>query len=221
MQYKVLIYQNNAASDLITYLKAKDFLTIVANSANILDLLPSRTFDIVILDGANSDDRYELVKTMRSLNNKIGIVFMTKDIIKGDYCNALESGADAYFSKPYDLEDIAAQLRALIRRSGPQVAPEVYQIGEYTMNPATRELTIGDYTVKVPPKEALLLAMLCDHEDQLLTKDVILRTIWVEDNYFNGRCMDVSITHLRNYLKFDHRIKIENVRGKGFIFRTK
>ena len=89
------------------------------------------------------------------------------------------------------------------------------------MNPTTRELTIDDYTVRIPHKEAQLLVMLCDYEEQLLTKDLILRTIWIEDNYFNGRCMDVAITHLRKYLKFDSKIKIENVRGKGFIFHTK
>ena len=221
MQYKVLIFQNNKANDLITYLKVKDFLVTEANSDNILEKLQGRTFDIAILDGFNPENRYELVETLRALNAKIGIVFITADIIDNDSCKALESGADVYFCKPYDLETIVSQLHALIRKSGTQVAPDTYEIGNYIMNPSTRELTIGDYTVKIPPKEALLLGMLCDHEEQLLTKDVILRTIWIEDNYFNGRCMDVAITHLRNYLKFDMNVKIENVRGKGFIFHTK
>ena len=220
MQYKLLIYQNNKSSDLITYLKAKDFLILEATAENISDKLRERSFDLAILDGV-TPNRYSLVETLRAINTKIGIIFMTTDFVEADQANALNAGADVYYSKPYELDVIPAQIKALIRRTGVQRAPDVYKIGSYTLNPATRELSIKDYAVKIPPKELQLLCILCDHEEQLLTKDVILRTIWQDDNFFNGRCMDVAITHLRNYLKFDPNVRIENVRGKGFIFHTK
>lgn len=221
MQHKILIFQSSAAYDLITYLRAKDFIIIEATEDNIREKIQEKSFDAAILDGIGADNRHELIKTLRALNAKIGIIFITANAQDGDGCAALDQGADAYFYKPYDLELIASQIKALIRKSGAQAAPEIYMIGNYTLDPATRDLTIRDYSVKLPPKEMRLLIMLKEHEDQLLPKDAILRTIWQEDNYFNGRCMDVAITHLRNRLKFDANIKIENVRGKGFILRTK
>lgn len=220
MQYKILIFQNNKADDLVTYLKAKGFLIIEATAEDVTEKIRERTFDLAILDGLEPD-RYKLVEVLRRINNRIGIIFITAEPTPGDMIDALNAGADVYFNKPYDLVSMPAQIGALIRKTGMQRMPDVYNIGNYVLNPATRELTIGDFTVKIPPKDMKLLCMLCDHEEQLLPKDAILRTVWQEDNFFNGRCMDVAITHLRNYLKFDPKVRIENVRGKGFIFHTK
>ena len=75
---------------------------------------------------------------------------------------------------------------------------------------------MGDTNTKLTTKESELLALLCVHSNQVLERELALKTIWIDDNYFNARSMDVYITKLRKHLKGDERIEINNVHGKGY-----
>ena len=77
-------------------------------------------------------------------------------------------------------------------------------------------LTIGDKQTKLTTKENELLALLCSHANEILQRDFALKTIWIDDNYFNARSMDVYITKLRKHLKDDDQIEIINIHGKGY-----
>ena len=77
-------------------------------------------------------------------------------------------------------------------------------------------LTIGDEQTKLTTKENELLALLCAHANEILQRDFALKTIWIDDNYFNARSMDVYITKLRKHLKEDPQIEIINIHGKGY-----
>ena len=77
-------------------------------------------------------------------------------------------------------------------------------------------LTIGDKQTKLTTKENELLALLCAHSNEILQRDFALKTIWIDDNYFNARSMDVYITKLRKHLKDDPQIEIINIHGKGY-----
>jgi DNA-binding response OmpR family regulator len=77
-------------------------------------------------------------------------------------------------------------------------------------------LTIGDKTTKLTTKECELLSLLCAHANEILERNYALKTIWVDDNYFNARSMDVYITKLRKLLKDDPGIEIINIHGKGY-----
>ena len=215
MQYKVLIFQQNNAADLEDYLRARNFALITASSQDILEKIEQKDFDIAVLDSFTDcenlqDSPYTLVKKLRQINPRMGIVFIP-NALKTTETDALRAGADLYISKPYSFDSVAERLLALLRRTGPLALPDTIKIGAYTFNVQESELTIGDLKVKLPTKDAALLKLLCEYEGQLLPKSLILRTIWVEDNLFNARSMDVHITHLRNYLKHDPRIKIQNV----------
>mgnify|MGYP003502808419 FL=1 len=90
-------------------------------------------------------------------------------------------------------------------------------IGKYTFNPLLQILEIGQgQNHRLTTKEALLLKLLIEHKNRVLARDYALKTIWGDDNYFNGRSMDVFITKLRKYLKDDANVEIMNVHGQGY-----
>ena len=77
-------------------------------------------------------------------------------------------------------------------------------------------LSIGDKSTKLTTKESELLGLLCAHQNEILQRDFALKSIWVDDNYFNARSMDVYITKLRKHLKEDPSVEIINIHGKGY-----
>ena len=92
----------------------------------------------------------------------------------------------------------------------------IYHIGRFTFDTQKQLLTIGDKQTKLTTKENELLALLCSHANEILQRDFALKTIWIDDNYFNARSMDVYITKLRKHLKDDDQIEIINIHGKGY-----
>ena len=74
----------------------------------------------------------------------------------------------------------------------------------------------GDEMTKLTTKESELLNLLCAHSNEILQRDYALKTIWIDDNYFNARSMDVYITKLRKHLKADENVEIINIHGKGY-----
>ena len=97
---------------------------------------------------------------------------------------------------------------------------EGFKIGadDYITKPFSMEelLTINGEQTKLTTKENELLALLCAHANEILQRDFALKTIWIDDNYFNARSMDVYITKLRKHLKEDPQIEIINIHGKGY-----
>ena len=92
----------------------------------------------------------------------------------------------------------------------------LYHIGKFVFDTQKQLLTIGDQQTKLTTKENELLALLCSHANEILQRDFALKTIWIDDNYFNARSMDVYITKLRKHLKDDDQIEIINIHGNGY-----
>ena len=92
----------------------------------------------------------------------------------------------------------------------------MYKIGKYTFDATKQTLELDDEVRRLTTKESELLRYLCVNKNAVLDRNFALKTIWVDDSYFNARSMDVYITKLRKYLKDDTSVEIINVRGKGF-----
>ena len=92
----------------------------------------------------------------------------------------------------------------------------VYKLGKFTFDIQKQVLADGEITTKLTTKESELLTLLCEHLNDVLERNYALKTIWVDDNYFNARSMDVYITKLRKLLKSDPDIEIINIHGKGY-----
>ena len=142
---------------------------------------------------------------------------MKEDTLKG-----FEIGADDYMTKPFNMEELIARINAVLKRSYTKKDNfyDDVNIGKFVFNPKMQTLKIDDNSIRLTTKESDLLKLLCKNQDEILERNHALKAVWGDDNYFNGRSMDVYIAKLRKYLKSDPSVKIINVHGRGFKLLT-
>ena len=176
-------------------------------------------YDICILDVMMpKKDGFTLAQEIRQANADVPIIFLTAKQLKEDILEGFKIGADDYITKPFSMEELVFRVEAILRRVRGKKNKEssVYRVGNFKFDTQKQLLTIGDKQTKLTTKENELLALLCSHANEILQRDFALKTIWIDDNYFNARSMDVYITKLRKHLKDDPQIEIINIHGKGY-----
>ena len=116
------------------------------------------------------------------------------------------------------MEELVLRIEAILRRVKGKKLKEAttYNLGKFVFDTQKQTLSIGNNTTKLTTKESELLSLLCTHMNEILERNFALKTIWIDDNYFNARSMDVYITKLRKLLKEDPQIEIINIHGKGY-----
>lgn len=177
------------------------------------------TYDMCVLDVMMPKmDGFALAQEIRQSNQEIPIIFLTAKNLKDDILEGFKIGADDYITKPFSMEELVLRMEAILRRvHGKQTKNvAVYRIGKFIFDTKRQTLTLGDTQTKLTTKESELLILLCAHANEVLQRELALKTIWIDDNYFNARSMDVYITKLRKHLKDDPDIEINNVHGKGY-----
>ena len=220
---KILLAEddNNLGILLRNYLTAKNYETVLfINGMLALEAFPTGSFGLCILDIMMPEmDGLTLAEEIRSIRPDIPIIFLTAKNQKADIIDGFKSGADDYITKPFSMEELLYRIEAVLRRTTSSVVykkEESYKIGGYSFDPLTQILVLSDQTIKLTTKESELLELLCRHGNEILERNFALKTIWIDDNYFNARSMDVYITRLRKYLKNDPSVKILNIHGKGY-----
>jgi DNA-binding response OmpR family regulator len=220
---KILLAEddNNLGILLRNYLSAKNYDTeLYVNGNQALEAFPTRAFSLCILDIMMPEmDGLTLAREIRLTNPDIPIIFLTARNQKEDIIDGFKSGADDYITKPFSMEELLYRIEAILRRtSTPAVnkKDDLYVIGNYSFDPLNQMLLFKDQSLKLTTKESELLELLCRHGNEILERNYALKTIWIDDNYFNARSMDVYITRLRKYLKKDPAVKILNVHGRGY-----
>ena len=202
------------------YLQAKGFTTELCADGELgYKAFLKTKFDICVLDVMMpKKDGFTLAKEIRNSNQDIPIIFLTAKTLKEDILEGFKIGADDYITKPFSMEELVFRIEAIIRRTKGKKNKEstVYRIGQFTFDTQKQLLCLGDEQRKLTTKENELLALLCSHANEILQRDFALKTIWIDDNYFNARSMDVYITKLRKHLKDDPQIEIINIHGKGY-----
>ncbi|MDE6560308.1 MAG: response regulator transcription factor [Muribaculaceae bacterium] len=176
-------------------------------------------YDLCVLDVMMpKKDGFTLAQEIRNVNGEVPIIFLTAKNLKDDVLEGFKLGADDYITKPFSMEELVVRIDAILRRVKGKKDREVtlFRIGKFTFDTQKQVLVSGDSTQKLTTKESELLALLCSHVNDILERNYALKTIWVDDNYFNARSMDVYITKLRKLLKGDPSIEIINIHGKGY-----
>ena len=176
-------------------------------------------YDLCVLDVMMpKKDGFTLAQEIRNVNSEVPIIFLTAKNLKDDVLEGFKIGADDYITKPFSMEELVVRIDAILRRVKGKKDREVtlFRIGKFTFDTQKQVLVSEDSTQKLTTKESELLALLCSHVNDILERNYALKTIWVDDNYFNARSMDVYITKLRKLLKGDPSIEIINIHGKGY-----
>ncbi len=176
-------------------------------------------FDLCVFDVMMpKKDGFELAAEIRQQNAEVPIIFLTAKNLKEDIIKGFKIGADDYLTKPFSMDELVFRMEAIMRRvrGKKSVNMTQYRIGNYTFDTQRQVLAINGEQTKLTTKESELLALLCAHANEVLLRDLALKTIWIDDNYFNARSMDVYITKLRKHLKQDPSVEINNVHGKGY-----
>ena len=223
---KVLLVEDDSNLGSITsdYLKAKGFnCTWEINGELGYREFVKNQYDIVILDVMMPiKDGFSTAKDIRGIDKKVPIIFLTAKSMKEDTLKGFEIGADDYITKPFNMEELTARISAILKRvsSDTESHFDDIKIGKLTFNPKMQILSKDDFSVSLTTKESDLLILLHKNENEILERDHALKAIWGDDNYFNGRSMDVYIAKLRKHLKHDEDIQIINVHGRGFKLLT-
>ena len=176
-------------------------------------------YDICVLDVMMpKKDGFMLAKEIREVNVSVPIIFLTAKTMKEDVQEGFKLGADDYIPKPFSMEELTLRIEAILRRVRGKKTEAVteYQLGRFTFDTQKQILTIGNEQKKLTTKESELLTLLCSHANDILQRELALKTIWIDDNYFNARSMDVYITKPRKLLKDDDSVEIINIHGKGY-----
>lgn len=199
-------------------MKGYDVELCLDGEAGYREFTKSR-FDMCLLDVMMPKmDGYALASEIRLVNQDVPIIFLTAKNLKEDVLAGFKIGADDYLTKPFSMDELVYRMEAILRRiKGKNQKPQTqYQLGMFTFDTQRQTLTSSENTIKLTTKECELLSLLCQRQNEVLEREVALKTIWVNDDYFSARSMDVYITKLRKLLKADPRIEINNVHGKGY-----
>ena len=219
---RILLSENeeNLGPLLREYLQAKGFDTELAvDGEEGYKIFMTEKFDLCILDVMMPrKDGFTLAKEIRSINEFIPIIFLTAKTLKEDIQTGFKIGADDYVTKPFSMEELRLRIEAVMRRVSNKQnrALSFYKIGSYEFDTKKQTLVRGDKVQDLTTKESELLNLLCAHANDVLLRDDALKAIWLDNNYFNARSMDVYITRLRKHLQEDENVRIINVHGKGY-----
>ena len=206
------------------YVQAKGYLCALYGDgdAGYKAYLKGR-YDFCILDVMMpKKDGFTMAQEIRTLNADIPIIFLTAKSLKEDILAGFKIGGDDYITKPFSMEELLFRIEAILRRVKGKKGKDVvaYHMSRYTFDVQKQLLTFrgdeGEKSIKLTTKESDLLGLLCAHANEILERNFALKTIWIDDNYFNARSMDVYITKLRKHLKDDPSIEIINIHGKGY-----
>jgi two-component system OmpR family response regulator/two-component system response regulator QseB len=175
--------------------------------------LQSETFDLVVLDlGLPRLSGMEVLRRARGRRQTLPVLILTARDATGDKVSGLDGGADDYLVKPVDLDELAARIRALTRRSAGRAAPLLTH-GDLTLDPAAHSVTLGGAPVELSSREFSLLQMLLENAGRVLTRSHLEQSLYGWRDEPDSNALEVHIHHLRRKLGSE---LIRTLRGVGY-----
>ena len=225
MKIKVLLVEDdiNLGMVISDHLQTNGYaVTIADDGAEGLVKFNSSVFHLCILDVMLPKlDGFSVAKDIRKTNTEVPILFLTAKSMTEDKIMGFESGGDDYLTKPFSVEELQLRVKSLLKRvklDTFEAPPKKVMIGDFEYDLENQTLTRNDSKKVLTKKEAQILNLLYKYKNQVITREIILKAVWGQDDYFVGRSLDVFITKLRKYFKDDSRIIISNLHCVGFKF---
>ncbi|MEV6864687.1 response regulator transcription factor [Streptosporangium subroseum] len=190
-----------------------------------LETLEREPYDLVLLDVMMPRlDGLTACRRLRAVRNHVPVLMLTARDAVGDRVSGLDAGADDYLVKPFELDELLARVRALLRRgalSAPAAEDDgVLAYGDLRMDTFSREVTRAGEPLELTRTEYLLLELLMVHPRQVLTREQILSEVWGFDFEPSSNSLDVYVMYLRRKTEIAGRPRlIHTVRGVGYVLR--
>jgi len=196
-------------------------VTLCADGEEGQQTFHQHPFDLCIFDVMMpKKDGFSLAQTVRSKNQNVPILFVTAKSMLEDKLAGFTAGGDDYIVKPFSMEELCVRIEVFLRRSNNtnthSLIDKTFQLGQFSFDSHNFILSHASGSKALTQKEAEVLKLLCENTDRVLKREVILKAVWGDDDYFMGRSMDVFISKLRKYLKEDPSVQIVNYHGVGF-----
>ncbi|MCW2937451.1 MAG: DNA-binding response regulator [Actinomycetia bacterium] len=228
MNARILVVDDEPAvrESLVSSLTFEGYETVEASDGvEALEQVEKEKPDLVVLDVLMPRlDGLTACRRLRTSGSNVPVLMLTARDMVGDRVSGLDAGADDYLVKPFELDELLARIRALLRRStlsSPrEVNDEVMVFDDLSMNTLTREVIRDGKPLELTRTEYMLLEMLLAHPRQVLTREQILETVWGFDFEPASNSLDVYVMYLRRKTEIDGLPRlIHTVRGVGYTLR--
>lgn len=205
-------------------------VTTADSGESALDILAEAQPDLVLLDVMLPGlDGFAVAERIRNASN-VPILMLTARDSVADRVSGLERGADDYLVKPFELPELMARVRALLRRSrlapsaevGEGVESDVLDYAGLRLDRKTRDVSVDDAPLELTPREFSLLEYFLLHPKQVLTRDQILEAVWGYDSENSSNLVDVYVLQLRKKIEAQAKVsrrRLHTVRGVGYSIR--
>lgn len=176
--------------------------------------------DLIVLDVMLPNrSGFDLCRAIRK-ESHTPIIFLSARGSESDRLLGLELGADDYVVKPFNLGELAARVKAVLRRARGETPLEIAESGDLRVDPRTHMVTIGEEEIEMAPKEFALLYFMVRNSGKVFTRDQLLDRVWGQDAFVTSRTVDVHVRWLRSRLEADpsNPKRLLTVRGVGYKF---
>lgn len=215
----------NVASLVSRLLKEEDAIVDIAyDGKSGYDMLQSNQYDLVLLDRKLPlMSGLEVCRKLRAEKNPIKILMLTAMVTPDDIVNGLDTGADDYLTKPFNIKELQARIRSLLRRpSGREDAPQsTIQVADLILDKDAKTVTRGNNPISLTVTEYKLLEFLLLNMDKVISRTEILDSVWGIDFDLGTNVVDVYVNYLRKKVDKDYEPKlIQTVIGRGYMLKS-
>lgn len=217
--FKILVVDDNAelCRSVCRFLQGSGYEAVGCLSAEeAYDAMYETVFDLIVSDIMMPRiDGFEFVKTVRSLNENIPILFMTARDDFASKQRGYRVGVDDYMVKPIDLDEMFLRIGALLRRAKIASSRKL-EVGEFVMDADERTATLGDREIPLTAREFNILYKLLSYPKKTFTRAQLMDEFWDADTESSPRTVDVYMTKLRQKLSECDAFEIATVHGLGY-----
>lgn len=223
MKRKILIVEDEKqiARILTVELYYEGYETVSANDGQTgLEFALQEEWDVILLDVMLPKmDGIEVLQHFRKVNQHTPVIMLTARNTTKDKVNGLDQGANDYITKPFDIDEVFARIRAVLRltQAKPENDQEVLELGGIRLEKGTREASRDGKSIELTSREFDLLAYLMENKNLVLTRDQIIKNVWGYDHFGETNVVDVYVRHLRKKLDIKQTDPIlHTYRGVGY-----
>lgn len=217
----ILMVEDDAdlSNVVVSQLQKEGYVTdVCANGNDVALFLKNGEYDLLLLDRMlPGKDGIQVLRELRSRENTIPVIFITALGEIEDRIEGLDAGADDYLTKPYDIEELKARIRAIARRPQKMEDNHEFAVGSTILDMSRYILRNGEKEISLSKREALLCLLLFRNIGQVLEREKILRKVWGMDNFVEESNVDTYIHFVRRRLKeVESPLVIKSIHGVGY-----